>query len=47
MDFDKQRLVVKAEHCVGCGLCEQVCRTVNDRVAIRVTPVRLLASAHP
>jgi ferredoxin-type protein NapG len=43
MDFDSQRLVVTAERCVGCGLCEQVCRTVNDRVAIRVTPYRLLA----
>jgi ferredoxin-type protein NapG len=43
MDFGTQRLVVAAERCVGCGLCEQVCRTVNDRVAIRVTPFRLLA----
>lgn len=43
MDFGTQRLVVAAERCVGCGLCEQVCRTVNDRVAIRVTPYRLLA----
>ena len=43
MDFDTQQLVVTAERCVGCGLCEQVCRTVNDRVAIRVTPSRLLA----
>ena len=43
MDFDTQRLNVTPEHCVGCGLCEQVCRTVNDRVAIRVTPFRLLA----
>ena len=43
MDFDTQRLVVTADRCVGCGLCEQVCRTVNDHVAIRVTPVRLLA----
>lgn len=42
MDFDTQRLVVAGERCVGCGLCEQVCRTVNDRVAIRVTPFRLL-----
>jgi ferredoxin-type protein NapG len=42
MDFGTQRLVVTAERCVGCGLCEQVCRTVNDRVAIRVTPFRLL-----
>jgi len=42
MDFGAQRLEVATERCVGCGLCEQVCRTVNDRVAIRVTPVRLL-----
>lgn len=45
MDFDRQQLVVTTERCVGCGLCEQVCRTVNDRVAIRVTPVRLLAQS--
>jgi ferredoxin-type protein NapG len=42
MDFDSQRLMVTAERCVGCGQCEQVCRTVNDRVAIRVTPARSL-----
>lgn len=42
MDFDAQRLVVEAERCVGCGLCEQICRTVNDRIAIKVTPVRML-----
>jgi ferredoxin-type protein NapG len=45
MDFDRQRLVVTTERCVGCGLCEQVCGTVNDRVAIRVTPIRLLAQS--
>ena len=45
MDFGTQRLVVTTERCVGCGLCEQVCRTVNDRVAIRVTPARLLAQS--
>ena len=45
MDFDRQQIVVAAELCVGCGLCEQVCRTVNDRVAIRVTPFRLLAQS--
>lgn len=43
MDFNTQRLGVTTERCVGCGLCEQVCRTVNDQVAIRVTPFRLLA----
>ena len=45
MDFDRQRLVVTTERCVGCGLCEQVCGTVNDHVAIRVTPFRLLAQS--
>ena len=42
MDFDTQRLVVTAERCVGCGMCEHVCRTVNDHIAIKVTPFRLL-----
>ncbi|MCX5724960.1 MAG: 4Fe-4S binding protein [Nitrospirae bacterium] len=46
MDFGAQRLSVRTERCVGCGLCEQVCRTVNDQVAIRVTPFRLLAQSH-
>ena len=45
MDFDAQQLVVEAERCVGCGLCEQICRTVNDRIAIKVTPVRMLGLA--
>ncbi len=43
MDFDSQRLMVFPERCVGCGLCEHVCKTVNDHVAIRVTPARLMA----
>ncbi len=43
MDFDAQRLMVETARCVGCGICEHVCRTVNDHIAIRVTPVRLLA----
>lgn len=42
MDFDTQRLVVTAERCVGCGMCEHICRTVNDHIAIRVTPFRML-----
>jgi ferredoxin-type protein NapG len=42
MDFDAQRLVVTAERCVGCGMCEHICRTVNDHIAIKVTPARLL-----
>lgn len=42
MDFSAMRLVVADNRCVGCGLCEQVCKTVNDKIAIRVTPARRL-----
>ena len=44
MDFDALRLVVAQERCVGCGMCEQICKTVNDRIAIKVTPARNLAA---
>jgi len=43
MDLESLRLVVSSATCVGCGMCEAVCRTVNDQVAIRVTPARQLA----
>lgn len=42
LDFDAQQLEVTVERCVGCGVCEQICRTVNDHIAIRVIPSRLL-----
>jgi ferredoxin-type protein NapG len=42
MDFDGQRLAVTAERCVGCGMCEHICRTVNDHIAIKVNPFRAL-----
>ena len=42
MNFEDMRLVVASESCVGCGICEQICKTVNDRLAIKVTPVRWL-----
>ncbi|WP_455370277.1 4Fe-4S dicluster domain-containing protein [Petrachloros mirabilis] len=42
MNFDTQQLAVEVSRCVGCGLCEQICRTVNDQIAIKVTPSRLL-----
>lgn len=42
MDFNTQLLMVSQQRCVGCGLCEQVCKTVNDHIAIRVTPYRSL-----
>ncbi len=46
MDFDQLRLTVSTEQCVGCGICEQVCRTVNDHIAVRITPTRLLTGTH-
>lgn len=42
MDFASFRLTVAEERCVGCGLCEATCKTVNDKIAIRVVPARLL-----
>jgi ferredoxin-type protein NapG len=39
MDVASLQLTVAAGRCVGCGMCEMVCQTVNDHVAIRVTPV--------
>ncbi|MCZ6801000.1 MAG: 4Fe-4S binding protein [Nitrospirae bacterium] len=42
MDFSGFQLKVDATNCVGCGICEQVCLTVNDRLAIRVVPARSL-----
>ncbi|HXV67395.1 MAG TPA: 4Fe-4S dicluster domain-containing protein [Nitrospira sp.] len=41
-DLDSLQLVVTPEACVGCGMCEAVCKTVNDHIAIRVTPARQL-----
>ena len=38
MDFESMQLAVAEESCVGCGMCEMICKTVNDRVAIRIAP---------
>ena len=47
MDFNALRLVVAQDRCVGCGMCEQICKTVNDRIAIKVVPARHLAAGAP
>ncbi len=47
MDFDAFRLLVEPSRCVGCGMCEQTCKTVNDKIAIRVVPARLLVPGGP
>ena len=47
MDFGELRLRIAPEACVGCGICESVCKTVNDHVAIRVVPARQLAERNP
>lgn len=44
MDFDSLRLLVASEKCVGCGQCEQICKTVNDHIAIKVTPTHWLTA---
>lgn len=36
MEFSDMQLRVDDQRCVGCGVCEHVCGSVNDRVAIRV-----------
>ena len=36
MEFSDMKLRVHDDRCVGCGVCEHVCGSVNDRVAIRV-----------
>lgn len=46
LDFSAFRIQVQEEQCVGCGICEHICKTVNDRVvAIRVVPERSRRSA--
>jgi len=40
MDFSSFGILVDAVQCVGCGICEYVCVSVNDRLAIKVVPLR-------
>lgn len=38
MDFYLMQVAIVQDRCVGCGICEKICKTVNDHVAIRVIP---------
>lgn len=44
MDFDVFRVIVSESRCVGCGICEYTCKSVNDRIAITVRPTRSSAA---
>jgi ferredoxin-type protein NapG len=44
MDFDVFRVIVSESRCVGCGICEYTCKSVNDRIAITVRPARSSAA---
>lgn len=40
MDFGILSIRVEGDLCVGCGICEHICKTVNDHIAIKVAPAR-------
>ena len=42
MDFSAFQISILEDRCVGCGLCQEICKAVNDRVAIKVIPTRML-----
>ncbi|MDO8546415.1 MAG: 4Fe-4S dicluster domain-containing protein [Nitrospirales bacterium] len=47
VDFIDAYPVVDHEKCVGCGICEQVCSGVNDRIAIKAISGRFAATKSP
>lgn len=42
MDFSSFRIKVDENQCVGCGICEHICKTVNDQIAMKVKPARIV-----
>ncbi len=38
MDFGRYGININDSLCVGCGMCQYICRTVNDRAAIQIVP---------
>jgi len=47
VDFTDPYPVVDQQKCVGCGICEQVCSGVNDRIAIKAISGRFEAIKSP
>src|SRR6266487_424785 len=42
--FEDPYPIVDQDKCVGCGICEQVCSTVNDKIAIKVFTGRAIGA---
>ncbi|MEE9165139.1 MAG: 4Fe-4S dicluster domain-containing protein [Nitrospinota bacterium] len=40
--LDDFKPVIREEKCTGCGICEQVCLTINQSAPITITPSRYL-----
>ncbi len=36
--LDEGKPIVRRDRCVGCGICENICNTVNQPLAIKVVP---------
>ena len=45
MNFSNFQIEVDEHGCVGCGICQHICKSVNDRVAITVYPARMASSS--
>lgn len=44
--LDDFKPVIREDKCTGCGICEQVCLTVNQSAPIKIIPSRHLNSAN-
>jgi ferredoxin-type protein NapG len=44
MNFSNFRVMIDEQGCVGCGICQHICHSVNDRVAIKVVPAWMTSS---
>lgn len=44
MSFSSFQIEIESAACVGCGICQHICQSVNDHVAIKIIPARELSS---